>query len=262
MRGHHTIRSRVDILFATVGETAVEAVSIFLAVAQLFACFGFYSWVPSDGLVPYYTLACWVFFTCAAVTTAFSLHSLADGVSALASTSNTERAKLESEIIEMGLYVAANVIFASGSIAFLPSVSAFDEELIKTAGTWLFLLGSLGFVLAAFFNAVKLAMAPRFDATDPHHFLSLVALGLNMLGAALFLSGTIGYFPQLENETSEWVASDVGTHLYVSGAAVYAVAAITTTVGTHLKTTPAAPATALPEAPQGRYVSLLSPRKA
>jgi len=114
--------------------------------------------------------------------------------------------KQRDELMENLNFVLASIIFLVGAVSFMPGVySGPDEELAgHEIAAWCFVLGSFGFVLASFWNAVGMASEHGHrQLPDSAHAtcfqLSKVSLCLAMVGGVLFVTGSFLHRPGYTN---------------------------------------------------------------
>lgn len=107
------------------------------------------------------------------------------------------------EFSENVCYVAACLIFCIGCVLFWPGIYQ-GNETNKLRGeiiaAWCFIIGSLGFVIASFFNAILLSRTDTFKALPGAigkkcYILGCYSLLCSQLGAVLFVSGSFMYRP-------------------------------------------------------------------
>jgi len=103
------------------------------------------------------------------------------------------------------LFLVSNIIFVVGAFCFWPDIKAwFGEETeitLGSAGAWLFVIGSMGFVIAAFNNG--LALGKTYGAKKDRGIFDVVyrlkknALLCALIGSICFVVGSILYRPGL-----------------------------------------------------------------
>jgi len=111
------------------------------------------------------------------------------------------------EFCEHICYVASCLLFVVGSILFWPGVYGDSEENKLTGETiavWTFIIGSLGFAVASFFNAILLSKTDTFQALPGEigrrcYQLACWTLLCSQLGALLFVTGSFMYHPGYNN---------------------------------------------------------------
>lgn len=220
-----TARLRIGYVFKYVGEETLEALNALLAALQLAACPGFYPTASTR----YYWTACYLFLATSLVGGIIQVHALLESAQFLthhargaAQPSEAEIGRSEREVCESVCYLASSLLFAAGSVLFLPDVYEHNERNDLTAGTALFLAGSLLLQLAAFVNLLSVSVTGRMHKFGSEE-LGVLSLLCSQAGSAAYSMGSLGYFPQLEGDGSKWNPLTVGTNLYVIGAALYLV---------------------------------------
>lgn len=123
------------------------------------------------------------------------------------------------EVMESIHYCASAFIFAAGSVLFMPNLYGSDttaEFWGHEWGAWLFTTGSLGFLSAAYWNALGLATKrARAEDLEKHPALSeaeercsriaSIELWILLTASALFVVGSFLYRPSLETHCPEEV---------------------------------------------------------
>mmetsp|Transcript_123442 Transcript_123442/g.308465 ORF Transcript_123442/g.308465 Transcript_123442/m.308465 type:complete len:331 (-) Transcript_123442:91-1083(-) len=181
-------------------------------------CFmsGFPTWVESTGD--------WLFILGGIITVIQAGHSaheawttwghpdVQDEASEISKACKQER--LQDEFFENMHYVVASVVFLAGCLLFMPGVYSNEvaEEYGHEAAAWCFIVGSLGFVLASYWNACGLAMAfgqQYMPGSREHRCMRLASISLcfGMLGGVCFVSGSIMYRPGYSKDC----AAEAGT---------------------------------------------------
>lgn len=111
------------------------------------------------------------------------------------------------EFFESVCFMASNAIFFSGCFPFMPGLFTGENEApAHEFGAWLFTLGSVGFVMAAYFNALGLSSIPADKENESVAFVRRLAtneLLLTILGSVLFVIGSILYRPSLDTRCAE-----------------------------------------------------------
>jgi len=113
-----------------------------------------------------------------------------------------EKQKHRDELMENLNYVIASIIFTVGSVFFMPGIYTGQKQEFAghEAGAWCFIVGSFGFVLASYWNALGMASEhgyrhPPSTAAASCIQLSKVSLCLSMIGGVLFVTGSFLYRP-------------------------------------------------------------------
>jgi len=227
-----TLRCRKS--FRIYSEWVHELFSVLLAAAQFVACFGFFT----TSSMAFYESACWVFFWTSAISAFLAAHGLYESWHGLGQLSAEEKGKAQREHMENGLFTGGNLMFAVGSILFLPGVYEHDERNDLEAGTWLFLLGSFSFLVAAFVNSLGVSVVGTLESQTHMKQAAVLALGLEVLAGTLFITGSVLFFPQIDDASCgaanvckmtkpTWPVINVGTAFYVIGAGCGLVGAVT-----------------------------------
>lgn len=152
---------------------------------------------------------------------------------------NTEEEEARDEACENVMFILAAVFFAGGGFCYWPTLtenmSGEDAEYVYACGAWFFCAGSMGFLLAAYFNAVGMsacAGSVRMTRKDWHiHYIKHTALLASILGSVAFLMGSYLYRPDLSNNTCKRGSNfgfctdvaDSGTTLYIVGSILYTI---------------------------------------
>lgn len=121
---------------------------------------------------------------------------------------------LRDETAESLHFMGSAFIFAVGSILFMPGLygsNATAEFWGEETGAWMFCVGSLGYLSAAYWNALGLGASRAQSrkgagATDPEvaeaedrcSYIASVELWILLTGSALFTVGSFLYRPSLE----------------------------------------------------------------
>uniref|UniRef100_A0A0G4F591 YrhK domain-containing protein n=1 Tax=Chromera velia CCMP2878 TaxID=1169474 RepID=A0A0G4F591_9ALVE len=225
-----TLRPRVAYLYRLLSEVGLEVFNLLLAISQLAACPGFLPSAAKD----YYVTACWIFFCSSVTSTALMLHAAIDSyhhIHHLLPALRQERGNAELEFEESVLYTLSSLMFAAGSILFLPEVYETDERTYLTAGTWLFFFGSLLLWLASFLNSLNVYEVGPWSLQHPSVKVGTISLMITQFGSICYAVGSVGYFPQLASDTpTEWNIVAFGTIFYVVGASAYVLSAFLTVV--------------------------------
>mmetsp|Transcript_26323 Transcript_26323/g.43704 ORF Transcript_26323/g.43704 Transcript_26323/m.43704 type:complete len:254 (-) Transcript_26323:161-922(-) len=220
---HVTIRKRQDLLCTN--ELVHEFQNLAITIIQLIACFGFFHKASQS----FYVIACWIFFITSAwgAYQAFILlcdHSKYSANSRRGSRwpSASELGEKQRERLETVLLMVSAILFAVGSLAFLPPVSAMNKEFYLYWGTTFFLIGSLLLLGANYVNSLSISMTTVIIIQTPADvWLGPLALLLNLFGSCFFGIGSICFYPELEGDGTAWNVIDVGTWWYVWGAVLF-----------------------------------------
>mmetsp|Transcript_39470 Transcript_39470/g.91610 ORF Transcript_39470/g.91610 Transcript_39470/m.91610 type:complete len:339 (-) Transcript_39470:132-1148(-) len=115
------------------------------------------------------------------------------------------------ELMESSCYLAASAVFAVGCVLFYPHL--FKDEVKKEygeeIGAYMFILGSFGFVIAAYYNALAMVKgaaihkAPKIGSIE-YTKRQIVAgeLFLSTIGSVLFVTGSFLYRPSYATNCS------------------------------------------------------------
>lgn len=141
-----------------------------------------------------------------------------------------------SEFLEHCSYAVAAFVFSAGSFYYMPGIGG-DPETNESRGSACFILGSFGFVLASFFNAIGMAANKDENKFTPVyvtcHYLFVTGLVSSQIGSMLFFTGSCLYRPELSNGCGTGAVDGVepahecvnpatlGTYFYILGSALY-----------------------------------------
>lgn len=111
------------------------------------------------------------------------------------------------ELIECAHYFVSTVIFMIGCVFFNPNLytAKHDAEWAHAVGSWCFIVGSIGFLLASYFNALGIA-ADHVEGARAGGALKLcgqlaqLGLLLTMCGSACFVLGSFLARPGYSND--------------------------------------------------------------
>lgn len=112
---------------------------------------------------------------------------------------------LVAEYVENIFYILSCLIFMSACVLYWPGLFEDDEWTLdaEILAVWLFILGSLGFVIASHCNAVHLSRGRMFKAIPKYgHLLynmAFVALLCAQLGGVFFVAGSFMFRPGFRN---------------------------------------------------------------
>lgn len=155
----------------------------------------------------------------------------------MALVTNSEAEGERDEACENCMFVLAAVFFAGGGMCYWPGItdgmSGEEAERTYQVGAYCFCTGSLGFLLAAYYNATGMAACAGRVPMSPKdwniHYIKQTALLFSILGSVAFLMGSYLYRPGLSNNTCDRGSNfgfcvdvaDSGTNLYVVGSCMY-----------------------------------------
>lgn len=175
------------------------------------------------------------------------------------------------EFWETTMFFLAGLIFMVGSFFYWPGLYDWwhegetehaiheAEEFGEALGAYLFVTGSVLFLIASMFNAIGLGMNKEEKEKNPisvkTHYIHLCGLTCSQLGSVLFVAGSFMYRPAIGSpcpdytaryegaaQASEPVAAHAcettgsfGTHLYIYGSILYSIEAILGFVNSILK---------------------------
>jgi hypothetical protein len=150
-------------------------------------------------------------------------------------------------------YLISAIIFAIGSVLYWPGIYGVHknaEKLGEDIAAWCFVIGSMGFVIASFWNAVQLSEHPE-DLTDggtTWRRLTKMGLFCSIMGGVLFVTGSYLFSLDVEEgcasydpvqlgkgstdkdggRSGKWCVgvTDQGTILFVIGSVFYTVTSI------------------------------------
>lgn len=217
-----TMRPRYGYAYHTLSEIGIEVLHVAMAATQLVAAFGFF---PGSS---FYTAACWAFVVTSMTSLALMLHSGLDSwhhIRVLLPALKEARGKAELEVEESFIYGVSSVMFAAGSLLYLPFLNVSTQRSDVSWGTWLFLLGSFLLWLASFVNSLNVYDVGPFAQQTRSSQLGVVSLLFTQMGSICYAVGTVGYFPQLEGEGQAWSPVWLGSVFYVIGGGAYLIAA-------------------------------------
>jgi len=116
-----------------------------------------------------------------------------------------EERHLVAEYVENIFYILSCLIFMGACVLYWPGLFQDDEWTLSAEilAVWLFILGSLGFVIASHCNAVHLSRGKMFKVIPKHgHLLynmAFVALLCAQLGGVFFVAGSFMFRPGFRN---------------------------------------------------------------
>lgn len=153
-------------------------------------------------------------------------------------------AACESAFHEQMAYLISAIVFAAGTVLYWPGIYRNNKDAAAIGGTvasWCFILGSLGFVVASFWNAVQLAEHPEGMDNPTWRRLTKMALFFSIMGGVLFVTGSYLFSLNVEggcesntdtgtkgkdaNVEGKWCVgvTDQGTVLFVIGSIFYTI---------------------------------------
>mmetsp|Transcript_87718 Transcript_87718/g.204095 ORF Transcript_87718/g.204095 Transcript_87718/m.204095 type:complete len:337 (+) Transcript_87718:93-1103(+) len=115
------------------------------------------------------------------------------------------------ELMESFCYLAASVVFAVGCVLFYPHLfkDEFRKEWAEEIGAYMFIVGSFGFVVAAYFNALAMVKGAAIHKAHKigsveHTKSRIVAaeLFLSTIASVLFVTGSFLYRPSYATNCS------------------------------------------------------------
>lgn len=124
----------------------------------------------------------WLFFVGSVLYLSVTGHDLLE-VRKYWRTHNTNTFADKIEATTALAYVTGSLLFALGSLAFLPSIG------LDVTGVWLFVVGSVLFMLGGFINMLQVVEAPSLIYMQ----LFNLTVAQFIVGSALFLAATIPY---------------------------------------------------------------------
>lgn len=157
------------------------------------------------------------------------------------------------EVLESINYVIAGVLFAVGSVLWVPGVfhTPGSKVVGQGAGTWLFILGSFSLTLASYANAIGLATERGWEGVPDGWArtcfrIDCFGLGCTQIGSVLFVAGSFLYRPGFENHCeergAEGAANEVcistsffGTKLYVVGSVFFLMQSVSVIINGFLR---------------------------
>lgn len=147
-------------------------------------------------------------------------------------------------VLENVCYMFGSLCFALGSSLYIHRFMRIKED--EEWGSWLFVVGSISFVLATFFNGLGMTAAyldpslPPSIAVTAYH-LAATGLCCTQLASVFFCVGSFLYRPGLDTECNERddnvcvSASLEGTWLYILGSLLYLAQSCLNIVSARLK---------------------------
>jgi len=190
----------------------------------------------------------WLFIVAAFVQLALATQTLHEQFVAKKHLSLKYDERDRHEVMETCFFFIACFIFWVGSVFFMPGIyKTKDAEFIgKEIGSWGFVIGSMGLVLATYFNALGLA-AERAKHPEDHdneyivYKLHCSALCLAQLGGVAFACGSFLYRPMFQNKCAKQgeeifdTAVNSGTILYIAGSLLLVVQSLLMLIAAVLK---------------------------
>jgi len=178
----------------------------------------------------------WIFIIGSFVSVLGSLHAIDEShamshlgeMTSRKSLSNMRVRTERNEFLENVCYLLAGAIFFAGSIFFMPGIYGDHEELeesFQRIGSYLFIAGSFGFVLATYFSAIEMASDPNHQnfklgsVKMTCHYLHVFGLGCAQIGAVFFVVGSFLYRPLFA--MGHPAAADAGTKCYIIGSVLF-----------------------------------------
>lgn len=168
-------------------------------------------------------------------------HALSKFTEMMQLTGNENRL-LRNEFLEQMNFLVAGIVFFIGSLLYMPGIYGTNQEMKELGaqiGSYCFIAGSLGFVMATFFSAIGMAADPNHQNLQPGsvktycHYLHIMGLACSQLGSVLFVTGSVLYRPIFAY--GENVAADAGTRYYIVGSMLYTFEALLCLKVTYLK---------------------------
>ncbi|KAJ8603499.1 hypothetical protein CTAYLR_005107 [Chrysophaeum taylorii] len=135
------------------------------------------------------------------------------------------------EVCMNKMYVVGTISYLGATIMYAPAVEAkMGGYQASLAGSWGFIIGSLFFVMACFLNGAHTghAFSPTLEVDDPSKVLLAKILVLcttnsTMLGALLFLVGSVLYLPNIGCDD---LTVQIGTWCFLVGSLFFTIAGI------------------------------------
>jgi len=213
-------------------EHLVAIVAIVVNVGFVIGSYCFFSDMSPNAL----WIGDWIFIIGSFMSVLGSLHAIdeshamshLDEMTSRKSLSNMRVRKERNEFLENVSYLIAGAIFFLGSIFFMPGIYGDHEELEETyqrIGSYLFIAGSFGFVMATYFSAIEMAADPNHQNFEHGsikmkcHYLHVFGLGFAQIGAVFFVVGSFLYRPLFA--LGHPAAADAGTKCYIIGSVLF-----------------------------------------
>lgn len=135
---------------------------------------------------------------------------------------------LARELEQNWTYVFGSVIFAIGSLLYLPSIyeGVANEDTCIKWGTILFVAGSCCFIVATVINAITVSVHGTWLVQELTTKLALASLWCSLVGGTMYAVGSVLFFPQIDGSGSKWNTVNLGTHYFVAGGSGYLAGAI------------------------------------
>lgn len=191
-------------------ELYVLVIGIIVNLMFLIGCIMFFEiwplWVYNAGL--------WLFFVASILNAGLSAYAMWELRVAKKRTEEDFAKEVGSrdEFLEHVLYLGSGVAFAIGSILWMPWIYGSEWDAVRghAGAAWLFIMGSLGLVLASIWNAfglVEESVKRRTKLRDPGNKVEMwcrriasLALCCTALGGSLFVAGSFLFRPGFEND--------------------------------------------------------------
>jgi len=226
-RYHQAVRNRVPIISQarcfrlSDSEHIIAILNSTMMIGQLVASFGFY---PSKS-PQFYLAAVYIFGLVSIFGMIIAIRGLIETHNAQRKMNELELENSQREIQENGLYFIGNVLYVIGSWLFLPKDATDVHK--STAGAWCYLIGSLMFAMAAFVNALGVAICESFGHRKLMKQLQVANLATSLLASMLYAIGCFGFFPSIASQacSTKWSAIVLGTDFFVAGSFIYCLSA-------------------------------------
>ena len=190
-----TLRPREFLLY---GELWHEIIHVTLGVSAFIADFGFFTWNPT-----WYIAGDTMYLVNGIIECFMNIHSYHESHTYIIhNEGKLEDWKLgnaKRELRDNLVYLLGTTLFSVGALLFLPGVyeSCSDEDTCLFWGGLCFTLGSLSFVLGSFLNTMGVSIHGSIEQQDFQTVLATAAIGLDVVGSALYLMGSPFYMPQV-----------------------------------------------------------------
>jgi len=229
-------------------EHVLAVTNIIVQILFIYGSWCFFSWQTTQNV----EIGDAIFCFGSAFTVFSSVHSLLESRFRFKKIFDTsedgEAEKFRDESLENLMFIAAAVAFAVGGVCYWPpftkGMTEMEKKHTEAVGAWAFFIGSIGFLLAAFFNACGAAACK--EERHPGgtrwyvHYIRQFALLNAQIGSILFACGSYFYRPGLTSHVCTLPkaevtaaqneiclnAGDVGTRMYVAGSVLFTIEAL------------------------------------
>jgi len=221
-------------------EVVIEVVMLLASFMFVFGSMCFFSGLPFQVL----EVGELLFIVASLIYTSVAVLELYE----LCQTTKASSVCQDSTFHEQNAYLISATIFTAGTILFWPSIyrgNKVAEEKGEGVAAWCFIIGSMGFVIASFWNALSLSDNADEDEEGGAVWrrVTKVALFFSILGGVLFTTGSYLYTLDQEEgcdpfiptnltaggaRSGKWCVgvTDQGTIMYLIGSCFYLIQSI------------------------------------